>query len=403
MTDATITCPNCSHEIALTESLAGPLVAEERRKSAEALAAQRESLTREAMEAAKAELAEESARQAAQSKAAIAEREAEVRRLKAEAADQGARLKEAQEAKLAALRKERELEERAAALDLAVEEQLAVRLREETEKRKRQGEEALARKLAEKDAETAQRLEEAQQQMEAMRRQIDTLKKKSEQGSMQAQGEAAEVILEDRLAGAFPQDRIEPVGKGVRGADCLQVVEGAGAILWESKRTQNWSKDWLPKLRDDMRGSNADMAVLTSIARPEGVESFALVDGVWVCAPAYAVALAGVLRQGLIEVASARLKRDGQETKTELLYDYLTGPQFRSRVEAVVERFEQMQDELRKEKKFMAQRWAAREKMMEKATDAMVGMYGDIQGIAGSAVADLPMADVGLLEEGEDD
>ncbi len=405
MTDPAIRCPDCGADVPLTESLAGPLLEQTRREAAArqdaALAAQkarieagaREEATR-AQEARFAELTE-----------AAAARDAEVAAMRTRDAAREAKLAEAQKAQAAALAREEALKEREREMELDIRRQVTAqtdaarqKLRAEAEalaaERVRATQEAQALKLAEKD-----------QQMDTMRRTIEELRRKAEQGSQQRQGEAAEVVLEDRLVRAFPIDEVAPVPKGIRGADCLLRVVGpqgeAGTILWESKRAANWSRDWLPKVREDGRTVGADLVVLVSEVRPEGTDTFALIDGVWVVAPRYAVPLAHALREGLFRVAEARGAREGQATKTEMLYDYLTGPQFRARMEAVVEPFEAMQDALRKERKQMNAQWAMREKQLDKAIGAMVGMYGDVRGIAGSAVAEIDALEPDLIE-GED-
>ena len=297
---------------------------------------------------------------------------------------------EAQQAQAEALRKERALEEKAREMDLELEKRLGEALGVQLTRVRAEAQEAEAVKLAEKD-----------QQMDVMRRQIEALKKKSEQGSQQLQGEAAEVLLEDRLGGAFPLDVLEPVGKGVSGADVLQKVNGgvAGTILWESKRTANWNAAWLGKLREDQRAAAADIAVLVSTVRPEGVDSFEQIDGVWVCAPSHALALGAVLRQTLIAVSAAKVAQEGQETKMEMVYAYLTGPKFRHRVEAIVERFTDMRADLDRERKAMTRLWAKRETQIEGVIAATVGMYGDLEGIAGQAMPEIDGLDLPLLNE----
>ena len=223
---------------------------------------------------------------------------------------------------------------------------------------------------------------------------------------MQTQGEAAEMVLEDTLAQAFPMDGFAPVAKGVSGADVRQDVMGqggpVGSILWESKRTKNWTAGWLAKLRDDQRAAGCEIAVLTSQALPEGIDSFGLVDGIWVCAPRYAVPLATSLRHGLVEVAGAKGRAMGQETKMEMIYDYLTGTQFKQRVDAIVERFEDMQDNLRKERVFMEKQWALRAKQIDLVIGSTVGMYGDLQGIAGRAMPEIESVDALMIGDDAD-
>lgn len=402
MSDQIISCPACAHDFPLTESLAGPMLA---RARAEAAARQEAALSAQkaAIEAAAAEAAARAqAARLAEIEERAAAREAEVDALRARDTAREAKLAEAQKAQAAAMAREDAVAEREREMDLTIRRQVAAQTEAARAKLAVEAEALAAERLASVQEAAQLKLVEKDQQMETLRRQIDVLQKKVEQGSQQLQGEAAELVLETQLAAAFPADLIEPVGKGTRGADCLQRVGQAGAILWESKRTAGWNKDWLPKLREDMRAAGADVAVLTSQVRPEGLDTFALVDGVWVAAPRYAVPLAHVLREGLARAAEARGVRAGQATKTEMLYDYLTGPQFRARMEAVVEPFEAMQQALLKEKKQMQAQWALREKQLEKAVGAMMGMYGDVRGIAGAAVAEIEALEPRLLEEDED-
>ena len=400
MTDPEIICPDCSGRIKLTESLAGPLLAQTKREmaaaQAAALAAQKAQIEAAARDAAQAA----QAARLAEMEEAGAAREAEVAALRAQDKAREAKLTEAQAAQARAMRLEAELKDRARELDLTVETRVSAATEAARAKLAAEAEALAAERLRAVQEAQALAMAEKDTQMDTLRRQIDLLKKKVEQGSQQRQGEAAELVLEEQLGRAFPTDRVEPVGKGLRGADCLLRVGDAGSIIWESKRAANWSRDWLPKLREDMRAAGADVAVLVSEVRPEGCESFAMIDGVWVVAPRYGVALAHVLREGMLRVAEARGARSGQADKSEMLYDYLTGPQFRARMEAVVEPFEAMQQALLKERKQMTAQWAMREKQLEKAIGAMMGMYGDVRGIAGAAVAEIGALEPDLLEGG---
>jgi len=378
-----IQCPKCANEIELTEQLAGPMLADLRESFNEELAKQ-EAQAAKALAAAQAQ-----AKQAA--KAEISAEQAVLKdRIKA----QDEKLKEAQSAQTAALKREQELKDKEAEMELTLQKMLA------------QERPALAEKLArEADEKAGLKLAEQAQVMEGMKRQIEALKQKSEQGSMQTQGEAAEIVLEEILAAAFPIDGFVPVAKGVSGADVRQDVTGpnavAGSILWESKRTKNWTAGWLAKLRDDQRASGCEIAVITSHALPDGIDSFGLVDGIWVCAPRYAVPLATSLRQGLIDVAGAKGRAMGQETKMEMVYDYLTGTQFKQRVDAIVERFEDMQDNLRKERVFIEKQWAQRAKQIDLVIASTVGMHGDLQGIAGRSMPEIDSVEALLI--GNDD
>jgi hypothetical protein len=420
-TEPLINCPKCGAEIAVTEALAGPIVkrleaetkkkldlqADALKKREQALAAgeaaveqtvrQRLAAESQRVEAGlRAEISGElgasyeKSKKLAEDALAAERRRAEGR--EAELRGLTAKLAEAQEAQAGAERARRDFEEKTRELNLTVER----RVTEEADRlRSRLTEEitgAERTKLAEK-----------QHTIDQMASQIEDLKKRAEQGSQQLQGEAQELVLESDLRLAFPTDEVEPVGKGVHGADCVQrvvtVAGAAGRILWESKRTKNWGPDWLAKLRDDWRSSGADVAVIVSQALPEGVATFALVEGVWVCAPAYAVPLAAALRQAITGIAKARAAQAGQRTKAELVYAYLTGDGFRHRIEAIVERFGGLREDLEKEEKFMTKQFAKRRETLAQAVTSLGGLYGDLEGIAGAAVAELPALSLGTGEE----
>jgi hypothetical protein len=223
---------------------------------------------------------------------------------------------------------------------------------------------------------------------------MESLKRRAEQGSQQLQGEVQEQELENLLRGKFPFDAIEPVPKGEYGGDVLHRVVGAGGqsggtILWEFKRTKNWSDAWLVKLRGDQRTAKAEIAVIVSQILPKGVETFELVEGVWVTHPRAALPVAMVLRQSLLELALARQTTEGQQAKTDMVYQYLTGPRFRQRVEAIVEAFSTMREDLDKERKVIMKQWAKREEQIMRVMGATVGMYGDLQGIAGKSLQEI--------------
>jgi hypothetical protein len=237
-----------------------------------------------------------------------------------------------------------------------------------------------------------------------MQRQIEDLKRKAEQGSQQLQGEAQELELESLLREKFPLDVIEPVAKGEFGGDLIQrVVNHAGrvcvTILWEAKRTKNWSDGWLGKLREDTRNAKADLALIVSHALPKGLEHFDHIEGIWVTSPQCAVPVAIALRQSLIELSTVQLAGQGQQSKMDLIYQYLTGPRFRHRIEAIVERFSAMQEDLDRERKATVRLWAKREEQIRGVIDATAGMYGDLQGIAGRTFQEIEGLEVPLLDE----
>ncbi|MCH7924698.1 MAG: DUF2130 domain-containing protein [Planctomycetes bacterium] len=421
MTEPTIICPSCKSEIKLTESLAAPLIEATRRKYEEKIAqkdaevAKREAALREqkaalekALEAideqVEAKVKSERQRIAAEEakKARLAmtmdldQKAKELTELQEVLKERNTKLAEAQKAQAELIRKQRELDDAKREMDLTIEKRVQESLGKVRDQAKRDAEEELKLKVVEKE-----------QTIAAMQRQIEDLKRKAEQGSQQLQGEAQELHLEQTLQAKFPFDAVEPVPKGEFGGDILQRVTGpngqrAGTILWESKRTKNWSDGWLPKLRGDQRAAKAEVAIIVSQALPKDVDSFDLIDGVWVTEPRFAIPVAIALRQSLIELAAARQAGEGQQTKMELVYQYLTGPRFRHRVQAIVEKFTDMQQDLDRERKTMTRLWAKREEQIRGVIESTAGMYGDLQGIAGRTLQEIEGLDIKLLPDSQD-
>jgi hypothetical protein len=307
--------------------------------------------------------------------------------------DMQQKLGEAQKAQAEVMRTKRELDDKSRELDLSVEKRVQEGL-------------ATVRDQAHKETEEAMRLRvmEKEQTIASMQKTIMELKQKSEQGSQQLQGEVQELDLEDVLRANFPRDKVEPVPKGEFGGDVLQHVVSAtglvcGTILWECKRTRNWSDGWLGKLRGDQRAAKADIAALVTQALPKGIETFGEVGGIWVLRPGTAIPVAVALRSQLEEVALARQATEGQEGKMELLYKYLTGPRFRQKVQAIVEAFTSMENDLSREKKVMTKQWAKREAEISQVMTSTVGLYGDLQGIAGSTLQQIDGLEMKALEE----
>ncbi len=281
------------------------------------------------------------------------------------------------------LKEKRDLEEKLRNADLEVER----RLRQELEKVRQTA-------LKELDEQHRLKLLEKEQQVEQLRRQIEDLKRSAEQGSQQAQGEVLEVALEQLLKDLFPTDSVEPVPKGVRGADVIQRVldesgTDCGLILWESKRTRHWSKEWLPKLRDDLRMVGASRSVIVSEQLPDHVRHFGQVDGVWVVSWPCIHPVAIALREGLIAVAKSRRALEGQHGKMELVYNYLIGQEFYNRVSGVVEAFMAMRQDLEAEKRALNTCWRKREKQLDRVLVSTSGLYGDLQGIIGRSLPEI--------------
>ena len=422
MNEPIIVCPNCKTEIKLTESLAAPLIETTRkqyeqriaekdadvadreaaiRKQQAELAKAQESIDEQVAEKLKPERDRIAAEEAKKARSLLAtdleQKSKELEDLQGVLKDRDSRLAEAQKAQADLIRKGRELDDTKRELDLTIEKRVQESLGAVRDKAKLEAEEGLKLKVFEKE-----------EQIASMQRQIEELRRKAEQGSQQLQGEAQELELELLLRTKFTRDTIEPVPKGEFGGDVLHRVIGplgqlCGTILWESKRTKNWSDGWLPKLRDDQRTAKAEIALLVSQVLPKGVEAFDFIDGVWVTESRCAIPVAIALRQSLVELATARQAGEGQKTKMEMVYQYLTGPRFRHRVEAIVEKFEDMQADLDKERKTMTRLWAKREEQIKGVIETTVGMYGDLQGIAGRTMQEIEGLETRLLESSKPD
>lgn len=424
MTEPTITCPNCQTEIRLTESLAAPLIAATRQQfelkisEKDAEIAKREDGVRdkekqiaEAKRTLDDQVATQVATQLKTERARILQEESLKAKQASEAELEGKtrellelqevlksrdeKLAEAQKAQADIIKKQRELDDAKRELELTVEKRIQDGLSEVRTQAKREAEDGLKLKVAEKD-----------QTIASMQQKIEELKQKAEQGSQQLQGEVQELELEAMLRAKFPYDSIEPVPKGEFGGDALQRVvstsgQSSGTILWEFKRTKNWSDGWLTKLRDDQRTAKAEVAVIVSQVLPKGVETFDIVDGIWVTHPRAALPVATILRQSLMEISLARQSGEGQQTKTEMIYQYLTGPRFRHRVEAIVEAFSTMQEDLTAEKKAIQRQWAKRQTQIDNVMQSTVGMYGDLQGIAGKSLLEIEGLELPALERFE--
>ena len=309
-------------------------------------------------------------------------------------AQKDAKLHQAEQAELS-IRKERQLlEEDKRKLELDLERRLDAersKIREVTQKEE---EESHRLKMAEKD-----------KVIDEMRKQVEELRRKSEQGSQQVQGEVLEDDVEHLLTDAFPSDHFEAVPNGRPGGDLVQTVVTNGGmqcgnILWESKNTKNWSADWLAKNRQDQITLHAHVGVIVSSALPKGVETFALMDGVWVTSRRCALPLALALRQILLETARTQLAAKGSESKKDLLYSYLTSKEFRQRIAAIVEAYMGMHKDLESEKLALSRLWAKRQKQLNSLMTQTAGVYGDVQGIVGKSMPEVEGLSIPLIEAG---
>ncbi len=322
-------------------------------------------------------------------KAALETSSAALRDLEERLKSKEGRLAEAEKAELQ-LRKEKiELDEQRRQFEL----ELARRCEEIRDAAKKEKDEEFHLKAAEKD-----------KQLDDMRQQIAELKRKSEQGSQQAQGEVLELDLEAALRRCFSSDEIEPVAKGVHGGDAIQHVRddaghACGTIIWESKRTKSWSDGWLSKLKDDKLAAKAQIAVIVSTALPKDLAAFDCREDVWVTPPKYAVPLASALRKALIDTGTARRAVEGRHDKMSIVYDYLSGPEFKARVGSIVEVFTTMREDLETEKRTIQKQWAKREKQLDRVLANTAGLHGDLAGIIGKSLPTIDQLELPALAD----
>jgi hypothetical protein len=389
MSDQSISCPSCGTKIPLTRALRSEIEASVRLQFEQKLQ-ERESELRAEFDGQ----VQEQLKRAHKDAARKAEKKVahELGELRAQLKDQARDVEESRRLELTVRKRERELERKHQDLELTVARQVdKERSRIAAETTERLGEE--------------QRLKDAEKerQLADLRRQIEDLKRKAEQGSQQLQGEAAEAQLESVLQAAFPTDQILPVAQGVRGADLHHIVIDArgrksGAILWECKNARTWNDTWLAKLKQDQRSMHADVAVLVSATLPKWCAKFTFSEGVLITSFTYAVSLASILRANLCELAQVRNAAINKEEKLELLYRYLSGVEFRQRVEAVVEAFAAMRHDIDRERRAAERQWAKRARQIDAVTFNVAGMYGDLQGLVPAlpsiALLELPEADV---------
>jgi hypothetical protein len=390
---AEIKCPNCGHEFEPTESIREEVQKELRSKMTEWQKTQQQKFETQLQEEKKKtkEETEQFIR-----KSIASDYENKLRLLEQNNKENEEKLKEARLQQLEILKKEQELKNKEAELELSVHK----KLQEEREKLAEDIRKLEEQRMAAKETEYLLKNKELEEKLEAQKKLVDEMKRKSEQGSMQSQGEAQELLLEDLLRNSFPYDKIEEVGKGVRGADCVQVVcnqfgQECGKIIFESKRTKDFSNEWIEKLKADMRSRQADVAVIVTQAMPKDLDRFGQKDGVWVCSFAEVKPLVAVLRDGILKVAAASKRQENKGDKMQMLYNYLTGGEFAEQWKAIREGFMSMKISIQKERDAMEKLWKQREKQLEKVLLNAAHIRGSMEGIAGTDV------NMNLLENGD--
>jgi hypothetical protein len=415
-----ITCPNCGHAFEISDALTGrirehlrgELLQEVSRREAEIkkkneslrqleaqLAKNRESIEEEVESRLKERQADVEKKTAEKLESRYAD---QLKELQSAIAEKDASLKSFREQELELRKRQLKLEEDKQALELEV----ARKLDEERSKIREQTLKKVAEEHRLKDLEKDKVINDLKASLEVMKR-------RAEQGSMETQGEVLEQDFEAQLKSFFVHDDIQPVPKGIRGADLIQTVRtpmGAecGVLLWETKNTKNWSPAWIGKLKDDMIEIRAAIAILVSVVLPAGIQRFGQHEGVWVSDPLSAIPLAAALREQLVAVSRERSASAGKSEKMEALYQYLAGMEFKQKIEGIVEAFTSMQDQLNKERRAMERQWRQREKEIERVIKNTVGLYGDMQGIIGGQIPAIPALEldsetVKQLPDGSDD
>jgi hypothetical protein len=314
--------------------------------------------------------------------------------LKSAAAETEEKLKLSRQKELEFLQRESQLKQKEEEMELAVQRKLQEQRNELTDQIRKQE----AERHSIKDTEYQLKVKELEKQLDDQKKLADEMKRKAEQGSMQLQGEAQELILEELLRNYFPFDVISEVGKGVRGADCVQTVRNqfgqeCGRIIYESKRTNAFSMDWIEKLKKDMRSMGVDIAVIVTQCYPKGMDCFGERDGVWICSFDEVKAVSYILRDGVMKLSNLSKSQDNRGDKMHLLYDYLTSSEFSEQWKAIREGYMSMRQSIQRERDAMEKLWKAREKQLDKVLLSAAHIRGSIEGIAGNDTIQLNLTD----------
>lgn len=380
--NSTIKCPNCHHEFEATEAFRQEVQERLRRDMQEWKAKKEDEFQKQLTQSLsqQKQQVEEIVR-----KSLTQDYENRIQLLNEANRENEEKLKLLRTKELEYLKKEKELKDKEAELELQVQKKLVEERQNITDTIKKQEQERNA--LA---------IREYEKKLEDQKKLIEEMQRKAEQGSMQLQGEVQELALEELLRGAFPFDLVEEVAKGVRGADCVLIVRDnqarvCGKIIYESKRTKAFSSEWIDKLKTDMRAQQADIAVIVTEVLPRDMDAFGLKDGVWICRFGEVKAISMLLRESLVKINAALVSQENKGDKMHMLYDYLTGNEFRQNMEALVEGFVALRDAITRERIQAERNWKEREKQLEKVLLNTTQFYGSIKGIAGSAVGDLKM------------
>ncbi len=376
-------CPKCNHEFSLSEEFQKG-VEEKHKKQYE------ENLQKEKIHLWK--IAQEKANEKIKS-----EYDTQLKNLENQNTENKKKLEESQQKELEFLKKERDLEEKSKNIELELEKKLQEQLKLEKDKQDKKLEKLLSDEKIRLEEELKKslsddhklKLAEKDKQMEQMKKSLEEAQRRAEQGSMQIQGDVKENDLRDMLQNEFLADIIEDVPTGIRGADIIQTVRNnlgqkSGVIIWESKNTKSWTEGWLQKLKDDQANIGADIAILVSKTLPEGVEQYEFRNGVWIVGYKFALSLIKLLRFHILEIGTVKTSLQGKDEKMNMLYEYLSSPQFKNKIENIVDAFSSMKSDLDAEKRAFQKHWSKREKQLERVMMNTSGFYGDLQGITGN-------------------
>lgn len=409
MSSFNITCPKCLHQFEAGESMRAEMkdqlntqmmkwkqekeaAFQQKEQQFQLQLKQKEEEANQRLELEKKQL--QSQLQVSIQKKVAEDFENKLRLLEENAAESAEKLKMARQKELEFLQKEQALLNKEAEMQVQMQRQLM----QEREKLKEQLVKEETEKSSIKDQEHLLRVKELEKQLEDQKKLAEEMRRRSELGSQQLQGEVQELMLEELLAKTFPFDRIDEVGKGVRGADCIQVVRNqlgaeTGKIIYESKRTKDFSNDWIEKLKADMRGLGADVAVIVTQALPKDMDRFGEKDGVYICTFAEVKSVALLLRNAILKVWDAKKSQENKGDKMVMLYDYLTGTEFSLQWKAISEAFNQMKQSIQVERNAMEKLWKTREKQLEKVLLNAAHIQGSIEGIAGADAVNLNLTD----------
>ncbi len=390
----TIKCPSCQHEFPLEEA-----VSEEYKKELREQMVTYKKQKEEEMQRKEQEWKQETAKREADLKKELeetmrknitADYETKLRLLEQNDKDNQEKLKAARQKEADFLRKEQDLKNKEAELEITVQKQL----QQEREKLSEELRKIEEQKVAARENEFQLRLKELEKQLEDQKKLAEEMKRKAEQGSMQLQGESQELLIQETLQNFFPFDLIEEIGKGQRGADCIQIVRNnqgqeCGKIYYESKRAEKFAGDWIEKLKADMRRLGTDVGVIVTKTLPKDVNRFGQKDGIWICTISDLTSMAYMLRDGILKIFAATKSQENKGDKMTMLYNYLTSSEFSEQWKAIREGFMSMKLSIQKERDAMEKLWKQREKQLEKVLLNAAHIQGSVEGISGMDAVDL--------------